>query len=94
MHIPAGHHVRVQIDHGAAEFPYLQLARILRELIASGEYGPGAKLPTINDLVAETGLDVMTIRRAVRVLADEGLVDVIPGRGTFVKNETRQRPQP
>lgn len=85
MHMPAMHHVRVLIDHGAAEFPYLQLARILRERIASGEYAPGAKIPAIAAMVAETGLDVMTIRRAVKVLADEDLVTVVPGRGTYVK---------
>lgn len=77
--------MRVQIDHESAEFPYLQLARQLRERIASGEYAPGAKLPTINGIVTETGLDPMTIRRAMKLLADEDLVEVVPGRGTFVK---------
>jgi len=37
----------VRIDHGSAEFPYLQLARILRGRIRSGEFPPGSKLPTI-----------------------------------------------
>lgn len=78
------HSGRVQIDHGAAQFPFEQLAAILRERIRSGEYGPGAKLPTISEIVSETGLSPMTIRRAVGVLADEGLVLVVAGRGTFV----------
>lgn len=76
--------MRVQIDHEAAEFPYLQLAAILRERIASGEYGPGAKLPTIIEITAQTGLTAMTIRRSMRLLADEGLISIVPGRGTFV----------
>lgn len=75
----------MQIDHGGAEFPYLQLARILRERIASGEYPPGSKLPTIIDITAQTGLTAMTIRRSMRLLADEGLIVIIPGRGTFVR---------
>jgi GntR family transcriptional regulator len=75
----------VQIDHEAAEFPYLQLARMLRERIAAGEYAAGRKLPTINDLVAETGLTTMTIRRSMKILADEGLIVIVPGRGTFVR---------
>jgi GntR family transcriptional regulator len=75
----------VQIDHEAAEFPYLQLARMLRERIAAGEYPAGRKLPTINDLVAETGLTTMTIRRSMKLLADEGLIEIVPGRGTFVR---------
>jgi GntR family transcriptional regulator len=76
--------MRVLIDHGAAEFPYLQLARIIRERIGSGEYVPGQKIPAISAIVAETGLDPMTIRRSMRLLADEGLIVVVKGRGTFV----------
>ena len=79
----------MQIDHDAARFPFLQLADIIRERIASGEYGPGAKLPTIDQVVRETGLSPMTIRRAMKVLADEGLVEVVPGRGSFVVNRSR-----
>ena len=75
---------RVRIDHDAADFPFEQLAVQLRERITSGEYAAGQKLPTINEIVSETGLSPMTIRRAVKTLADEGLVRVVPGRGTFV----------
>jgi len=74
----------VQIDHDAAEFPFEQLAAIIRGRIASGEYAAGQKLPTINDIVGETGLAPTTIRRAFAVLAKEGLVRIVPGRGTYV----------
>lgn len=75
----------MRIDHESAEFPYLQLARQIREGIASGQYGPGSKLPAIAEIVAQTGLDTMTVRRSMRVLADEGLIEIVPGRGTFVR---------
>ena len=74
----------VIIDHGAADFPFQQLASQLRQRIESGEYAAGAKLPSIQEIVAETGLSPMTIRRAFRVLADAGIVRIVPGRGTFV----------
>jgi GntR family transcriptional regulator len=77
--------VRVRIDHDAAEFPYLQLAAQIRERITSGEYQPGAKLPPIAEIVAQTGLSPMTIRRAYKLLEDEGLATIVPGRGTFVR---------
>lgn len=76
--------MEMQIDRGGVEWPFEQLARQLRERIRSGEFGPGAKMPTLNEIVAETGLGPMTIRRAYKVLTDEGLVVVKPGRGTFV----------
>lgn len=74
----------MSIDPGAAEFPYLQLAAILRERIAGGAYPRGRKIPPLTALEAEFGLSSMTVRRAVRVLSEEGLLRVVPGRGTFV----------
>lgn len=71
------------IDHDDAEFPYLQLSRILRERITTGQYPPGRKIPSLIDLQAEFGLSSMTVRRAVAILAGEGLLQRVPGRGTF-----------
>lgn len=72
------------INHGGERWEYLQLADILRQRIADGTYRPGAKIPPLLDLQAEFGLSSMTVRRGVRVLADEGLLIRVPGRGTFV----------
>jgi GntR family transcriptional regulator len=74
----------VTIDHGAAEFPYEQLAGILRERIRTGAYPRGRKIPPLLALEREFGLSSMTVRRAVHTLADEGLLRIVPGRGTFV----------
>jgi GntR family transcriptional regulator len=75
----------VAIDHGAAEFPYLQLAAILRGRIRSGEYPAGRKIPSFVALEHEFGLSNMTVRRALNVLVEEGLIEKVPGRGTFVR---------
>lgn len=74
------------------EFPYLQLSRILRDRIADGTYPAGKKIPPVLDLQAEFGLSSMTVRRAVAVLAEEGLLVRVPGRGTYVtRPEGRKR---
>lgn len=77
------------INRGAADFEYQQLAQILRGRIADGTYPAGGKIPSLLVLQGEFGLSSMTVRRAVRELAGEGLLRVVPGRGTFV---TRARP--
>jgi DNA-binding GntR family transcriptional regulator len=74
----------VVIDHGGERWEYQQLADILRQRIADGTYAPGQKIPPLLDLQAEFSLSSMTVRRAVGVLAGEGLLVRVPGRGTFV----------
>lgn len=62
---------------------YVQLADILRTRVQSGAYT--GRLPSERDLQQEFGTAPMTVRKAVRLLAEEGLVRTVPGRGTFVK---------
>lgn len=62
--------------------PWRQLAAILREKILSGEYS--ARLPGERHLSEEYGLALVTVRKAVRQLRDEGLVRATPGWGTYV----------
>lgn len=72
----------MKINPGSPDHPYVQLAAQLRTRIKSGEIR--SVLPSIMELTEETGLSINTVRRAIRVLIDEGLVYTVPGRGTFV----------
>jgi len=65
---------------------YLQLANILREKIQSGEIAEGSKLPSETEMVQQYGLSRLTIRDALAVLANEGLVEKHHGKGTFCKS--------
>ena len=79
----------MQIDQTSPEHPYLQLAGLLRTDIESGEIT--SRLPSITKLTEETGLAVGTVRRAINILVQEGLVETVPGRGTFVVERRRGR---
>ena len=81
--------VKIKIDPRSPVFPYVQVAEQLRQGIEAGEIGP--LLPSIMELTEETGLVVGTIRRAIGILKDEGLVYTVPGRGTFVVPEGQRR---
>ena len=72
----------MQIDETSPEHPYLQLAGLLRADIESGKIT--SQLPSITQLTEETRLAVGTVRRAINILVKEGLVETVPGRGTFV----------
>lgn len=75
------------VSRDTAVPPYLQLAAILRAKIISGELPPGSRLPPILDLGATYGVATPTVRKALRVLKDEGLVVGVGGYGTFVADE-------
>lgn len=72
------------IDREWDEPVYLQLAGIIREQINSGELEPRRPIPSVRTLTQRYGVARMTAAKAIRVLADEGLVRVVPGRGWFV----------
>jgi GntR family transcriptional regulator len=79
----------IKIDLLSPEPSYLQLAGILRARIQSGEIPAGHALPSITTLVQETGLAVGTVRKAIKVLSDEGLVVTVPGRGSFATRRAK-----
>lgn len=63
----------------------MRLAEILNERIADGIYRCGEKIPSEAALSREHGLALMTARQAVGVLVNRGLLERVPGRGTYVK---------
>jgi GntR family transcriptional regulator len=77
---------------GGSEGPvYLRLASTLRGLIELGDLKGGDALPSERDLAQAAGLSRVTVRKALEVLGDEGLIERRQGAGSFV---TRQIEQP
>lgn len=72
------------VQHGTPVPPSRQLAAILRAQIESGEIPAGTALPSIVNLAAEFHLATATVRKALKILKDEGLIEGVPGYGTFV----------
>lgn len=65
---------------------YRDIADQLRRRIQSGEYGPGTLIPGENHLMAQHGVARATARKALAVLAAEGLTEVQAGVGTRVRD--------
>ncbi|RJL31295.1 GntR family transcriptional regulator [Bailinhaonella thermotolerans] len=66
------------------ETRYHAIAADLAEKIRAGRYAPGEALPSQRELSAAYGVTLMTLRQALRLLSDEGLIVQQAGRGTFV----------
>lgn len=74
----------VPVDHRSPVALYLQLAEVLRAEIKSGKLGPHDPIPSESYLQQEHEVSRQTVRKAVAVLRDEGLVYTLPQRGSYV----------
>lgn len=68
-------------------FLYRDVATKLRKRITAGTYPPNTKLPSLYELVEEFRVSAISVRRALRELAYEGLIYGEQGRGVFVKSK-------
>ena len=70
---------------------YLRLSRVFRERIAVGEWAPGALIPGLPQLCEEFQVSRVTMRQALAILAQEGLIGIGRGRGTWVRHDALDR---
>ena len=61
------------------------IANHLRDMIFAGTLKPGDRLPTEEQLCKHFGVSRTTLRESVQMLRVSGLLDVTPGRGSFVR---------
>lgn len=77
--------MRHRLDPDSPVPLYWQVAEALRYRIATGELRSGQRLPSLREAAEAWGINMHTVRRAYRKLADGGLVEVRPRSGTVVK---------
>src|SRR5262249_40906751 len=73
------------VDPSSDRAVYKQIADHLRTAIARERLREGDQLPSEAQLMAHYGVARMTVRHALRVLQDEGLITAEHGRGVYVR---------
>ena len=71
---------------------YQQIADELRGRVHSGQYAPGRMLPSESEMSDEFEASRVTVRRALEMLREEGLVDARQGFGWFVPGDPVRQP--
>ncbi len=66
---------------------YTQLIGQIKVGIATGEFSPGERLPSVRDLAMEAGVNPNTMQRALAQLESEGLVYSQRTAGRFVTED-------
>lgn len=63
---------------------YEQLMNILEHDIRTGKYSPGDRIMTESELSKKYGISLITVRKAISLLTEKGLLIKKQGKGTFV----------
>ena len=66
-------------------YNYLRVYRDIKEKISTGVYRTGDRLPTEAQLQESCGVSRITVKKAMELLAKEGVIERFPGKGTFVR---------
>ncbi len=74
-----------QIDFQAGKPVYLQLADQIRHAAASGRLRAGEPLPSLRPLAEELRINRNTIAKAYAELEGQGIIETVPGKGFFLK---------
>jgi GntR family transcriptional regulator len=75
----------LQIDFKSGKPVYLQLVDQIRYAAASGGIRPGEPLPSIRPLAEELRVNRNTIAKAYSELESQGVIETLPGKGCFLK---------
>jgi GntR family transcriptional regulator len=70
---------------------YIQVASVMRRRIETKQWHPGAKIPTLIELEREFQVARVTVRQAVHILREEGLLRSQQGSGTFAAENSAER---
>src|SRR6266705_1177517 len=94
-HIWTDHHTNRTAGHSEHMYTpiqsskvYEQIAEQIEKLILSGELQSGDRLPTERELAEQFQASRTAVREAMKTLAQKGLVNMRPGRGTIVIDGT------
>src|SRR5512140_3079167 len=82
----------IQIDRLLDEPAYEQVARQVREAIATGTLKPHQMLPGVRSLASDLGVNLNTIARAYRLLEEQGFVQIRDRSGVEVAEPARRAP--
>ncbi|MDQ0090484.1 GntR family transcriptional regulator [Paenibacillus anaericanus] len=82
--------MNILLSQSSGESIYLQIVRQIRASILQGELAPGTPLPSIRQLAKDLQISVITTKRAYNELEQEGLIDSVVGKGSFVSGGSQE----
>ena len=67
---------------------YVTIYNILFKMITLGEFSKNDRLPSEPDLARDLGVSRTTLRQALTLLQEDGLIKIIRGKGNFITKDS------
>lgn len=75
---------RLQRSKTRPQYLYRQISELIRREVREGKLPPLSRLPSMDELAKQHGVNKITVRKALTELRTEGLIYSVPAQGTFV----------
>lgn len=82
--------MKIIISNSSADPIYEQIGKQIKSQIISGKLAEGESLPSIRKLAKELQISVITTKRAYEELENEGFIDTVSGKGSFVAVQNKE----
>lgn len=82
--------MKIIVANSSPDPIYEQISRQIKAQILSGDLQEGEALPSIRKLAKELQISVITTKRAYEELEQEGFIDTVSGKGSFVAMQNKE----
>lgn len=80
--------MEIIINHRSVQPIYEQIVVQIKEMVMSGELKPGDSVTSVRVLAKELKIGALTVQRAYDVLQQDGVIDSVVGKGTFISENS------
>jgi len=82
----------LNVTYKSSEPIYKQIIKSIKKKISAKEWKEGDKIPSEEEMVAELEVSRGTVRKAISVLVEDGILEKIQGKGTYIAKATISYP--
>ncbi|MDO5047465.1 MAG: GntR family transcriptional regulator [Anaerococcus sp.] len=77
--------MEILISYQSKDPIYIQIVSQIKKLVLDGRLKPGNSIPAMRTLAKDLNVSVITVQKAYEILRDEGFLNTVVGKGTFVE---------
>lgn len=77
--------MEILISYQSKDPIYIQIVSQIKKLVLDGKLKPGDSIPAMRTLAKDLSVSVITVQKAYEILRDEGFLNTVVGKGTFVE---------